>query len=215
MWQGTVHPAYDNPRPEVTPLVPPHARTILDVGCSTGRMGSALRSAGRRVVGIEADPGLAAVASDRLDAVIVADVEALAAAGDDPGGPFDCVVFADVLEHLRDPWAALRWGAGLVAPGGSLVVSVPNIRHLHTLWALVVRRRWPYREVGIFDRTHLRFFARGNLDSMLAGTGFEIVELRRSRMVAVEGRFVRLNPLAPFLGDWGTLQFIFRAEKPQ
>ncbi len=210
---GEVHPAYANPRDEVTVLVPASARRVLDVGCSTGAMGTALAARGHEVVGLELDPELAATAKGKLHRVVQADVEALAAAGADVGGPFDCVVFADVLEHLRDPWSVVRWGAAQVAPGGSIVVSVPNIRHAKTFWALVVCRRWPYDPVGIFDRTHLRFFARRNLADLVAGTGFEVVEVHRHRMLTVR-HTSRWNRLAPLLGDLGTLQFVFRAERP-
>jgi 2-polyprenyl-3-methyl-5-hydroxy-6-metoxy-1,4-benzoquinol methylase len=211
---GAVHPAYANPREEVTVLVPPGATRILDVGCSTGEMGAALRAKGHGVIGLELDPELAAAARTRLERVVEADVEALAASGGGvAGGPFDCVVFADVLEHLRDPWAVVRWGAAQVAPGGSLVVSVPNVRHAKTFWALLVRRRWPYDPVGIFDRTHLRFFTRRNLPELLQGTGFEIAELRRHHMLTVR-HTSRWNRLAPLLGDLGTLQLVFRAERP-
>lgn len=211
---GEVHPAYDNPRSEVTPLVPAGATRVLDVGCSTGEMGVALKGRGHHVTGVELDPALAARARARLDAVVEADVEALAAAGAPvAGGPFDCVVFADVLEHLRDPWAVVRWAAEQVAPGGSIVVSVPNVRHAKTFWTLLVRRHWPYEPVGIFDRTHLRFFARRNLPELVAGTGFEVVEVRRHHMLTLV-HTSRWNRLARFLGDLGTLQLIFRAERP-
>jgi 2-polyprenyl-3-methyl-5-hydroxy-6-metoxy-1,4-benzoquinol methylase len=213
MFGGAVHPAYANPRDEVTVLVPAGARRILDVGCSTGEMGAALRARGHEVTGVELDAALAAEARTRLDRVVEGDVEALAATGAALGEPFDCVVFADVLEHLRDPWSVVRWGAAQVAPGGSLVVSVPNVRHAKTFWTLVVRRRWPYDPIGIFDRTHLRFFAKRNLPELLEGTGFEVVALRRHRMLTVR-HTSRWNRLAPFLGDLGTLQLIFRAERP-
>jgi 2-polyprenyl-3-methyl-5-hydroxy-6-metoxy-1,4-benzoquinol methylase len=209
-----VHPAYANPRPEVQALVPHGARRILDVGCSSGVLGAALRARGSHVVGVEHDPKLGAMARSVLDDVVVGDVEAMAADGADPGGPFDCVVCADVLEHLRDPWAVTRWAAGMLDPGGSLVISVPNIRHLQTFWSLAVRRRWPYQGVGIFDRTHLRWFARANLPDLLDGTGLSIVELDRSYMLKVEQpASSRLNSVARHLGDLGTLQFIFRAER--
>jgi 2-polyprenyl-3-methyl-5-hydroxy-6-metoxy-1,4-benzoquinol methylase len=128
------------------------------------------------------------------------------------GAPFDCIVLADVLEHLRDPWAVVRWAAPQVAPGGSLVVSVPNVRHAKTFWTLLVRRRWPYDPVGIFERTHLRFFARRNLPELVAGTDFEVVAVRRHHMLTVR-HTSRWNRLAPLLGDLGTLQFVFRAER--
>jgi 2-polyprenyl-3-methyl-5-hydroxy-6-metoxy-1,4-benzoquinol methylase len=209
---GEVHPAYANPRDEVTVLIPTSASRVLDVGCSTGEMGVALKVRGHHVTGVELDPTLAATARGRLDAVIEGDVEAMAGEGRSLGGPYDCVVFADVLEHLRDPWAVLRWGAEHVALGGSIVVSVPNVRHAKTFWALAVRRRWPYDPVGIFDSTHLRFFARRNLPELVEGTGFEVVEVRRHHMLVLR-HTSRWNRLAPLLGDLGTLQFVFRAER--
>ena len=210
---GEVHAAYANPRPEVTALVPRTARRVLDVGCSSGVMAAALVERGHEVTGLEFDADLAAQARTRLPTVLEEDVEALAGA-DEPlaGGPFDCIVFADVLEHLRDPWTVVRWAEPQIAPGGSMVISVPNIRHLETFVALGLRRRWPYKDVGIFDRTHLRFFARENLPDLLGGTPLEIVELTRNRMVKIDPSS-RWNRLAPYLGDLGTLQFIFRAER--
>jgi 2-polyprenyl-3-methyl-5-hydroxy-6-metoxy-1,4-benzoquinol methylase len=175
-------------------------------------MGAALRARGHQVVGIEFEPALAERAVANLDNVIVGDVELLARDGVDPGGPFDCVVFADVLEHLRDPWAVVRWGDGLLAPGGCIVVSVPNIRHLETFWTLAVRRWWPYKEVGIFDRTHLRFFARRNLPELFEGTSLRITDVRRQYMLS-PSRGESFNKWASWLGDLGTMQFIVTAQR--
>ncbi len=174
-------------------------------------MGEALIRRGCEVTGIEQSPVLAAEGRQRLDRLIEADVEKLAAEGADPGGPFDCVVMADVLEHLRDPWLVVRWAAGLVDEGGSLVISVPNIRHAQLFWSIVMRRTWPYRDVGIFDRTHLRWFAYGNLAGLLEGTDFEIVELHRTFWLTHDDS--RLNRYASKFRDFGTLQFMFRAKR--
>lgn len=211
---GAIHPAYANPRTEVTALIPAAPGRVLDVGCSAGVMGAALQAAGHVVTGVEVDPELAAMARTVLDRVVEGDVETMAARQDELGEDYDCVVFADVLEHLRDPWSVVRWGARKVAPGGCMVMSLPNIRHAKTFWALARHRRWPYEAVGIFDRTHLRFFARRNLDDLVAGTGFELVEVRRHSMLTLR-HGARWNRLAPHLGDLGTLQFIVRAERPR
>ena len=208
---GKIDAAYANPRDEVTVLIPEQAKRILDVGCSVGVMGEALERSGREVTGIESFPSLAEEARQRLSRVIEEDVEEFVRRDSDPGGPFDCVVMADVLEHLRDPWAVVRWASRFVDKGGSMVISVPNIRHIHLFWSMAVRRRWPYRDVGLFDRTHLRWFAFNNLDELLADTGFRIVELRRSYRVLPDPS--KWDRIAPMLGDLGTLQFIFRAER--
>jgi 2-polyprenyl-3-methyl-5-hydroxy-6-metoxy-1,4-benzoquinol methylase len=212
---GVVHAAYANPRPEVAALVPGGATRILDLGCSTGHLGEGLMRPGREVIGVELDPRLAGEARTRLTAVVESDLEALAA-GPVPAAlvaPFDCVIAADVLEHLRDPWSVVQWAAERLTPTGSLIVSVPNIRHVRTFWKLLVRRRWPYEPVGIFDRTHLRWFARANLPELLTGTGLEIAELHRTYQLVPQWER-RVNKLAPLFRELGTLQFVFRAERP-
>lgn len=207
--------AYRTTRPEVTDLVPLRCRRVLDLGCSVGEVGAVLRERGHAVIGIEVNPRWAEQAGSRLDSVIQADVEFLAENSADVGGPFDCVVMADILEHLRDPWLVVRWVADLLTPSGCVVVSVPNVRHLQLLARVVVGRHWPYDDVGIFDRTHLRWFAYRNVAELVEGAGLHITTLTRSYDLWVEPRS-RLglwgNRVAPFLGDFGTLQFIFRAE---
>jgi SAM-dependent methyltransferase len=207
-------PAYSSARPEVVALVPMAARRVLDVGCSVGAVGRALRQRGCHVTGIEVDEAMALQARERLDTVLCADVERLADEGAVLGATFDCVVFADVLEHLRDPWKVVRWACVSLAPQGSIVVSVPNIRHAELVWSVVVRRRWPYKPVGIFDRTHLRWFARRNLPDLLTGTDLRIVEIRRTYMLSIaRGPTSPINRLARVLGDFGTMQFVFRAQR--
>jgi SAM-dependent methyltransferase len=172
----------------VRALVPASARRVLDLGCATGALGAALE---RTVVGIERDPDLAAVAARRLDRVIVADLESV-----DFGevGRFDCVVAADVLEHLSDPWTVLRRAvADALEPGGVVVVSLPNVRFFETFWQLGVRGRWPRRPQGVFDAGHLRWFTRADAVDLLTGAGLtieQVVPLIRIRPAG--SRFDRL-----------------------
>jgi SAM-dependent methyltransferase len=174
-------------------------------------MGQALEARGHRVTGLEANAELAGRARAVLSRVIEADVEVLAQNGGEVGGPYDCVICADVLEHLRDPWSVTRWASGLLTANGCLVISVPNIRHASLVSSVLRHRRWPYDDIGIFDRTHLRWFALNNLPDLLDNTGLRIAELARSYAITVNPAD-RVNRLARFLGDFGTLQFVFRAE---
>src|SRR4051794_33494036 len=137
---------YETDRRDVQAHVPVDAASILELGCSNGALGAALK---RRapdavtVVGVELDPSYAATAAERLDRVVVTDAEAFLAGPPPPEAPFDCLVAADVLEHLVDPWAALSRAAALVRPGGTVVVSVPNVLFFGALARLVRERRWP------------------------------------------------------------------------
>jgi 2-polyprenyl-3-methyl-5-hydroxy-6-metoxy-1,4-benzoquinol methylase len=147
----------------VAALVPPACRRVLDVGCGTGQLGALLRSRGHHVTGIELVPEAAREASRRLDHVVTADVEAEGF----PFAPasFDAILFADVLEHLVDPWRILCLATGLLTSIGIVVASIPNVQNLDVLRRLV-RGRWDYRERGILDRGHLRFFTLHSIHAL-------------------------------------------------
>ena len=82
-------------------------------------------------------------------------------------------MLADVLEHLLDPDAALARAAGLLAPGGTVIVSLPNIAYVRAR-ARLARGVWRYERTGIFDRTHLRFFTRRTAREMVERAGLEV-----------------------------------------
>ncbi len=155
-------------RPEIAAAVPASARSILDVGCGAGTLGAALKEEqpGRRVVGIELNREAAAVAQRRLDEVHVADVEEFAPPF--ARGEFDCIVFADILEHLKDPWGIVRRYSSFLAPGGTFIASIPNVRFIGLIGDLAERGEWKYRDEGILDRTHLRFFTKKEFLSLMA-----------------------------------------------
>jgi 2-polyprenyl-3-methyl-5-hydroxy-6-metoxy-1,4-benzoquinol methylase len=152
----------------------PTGGRVLDVGCGSGRTGLRLREAGNEVWGIDSAPEVAETASARLDRFVLADVtspEAVAAALGDVR--FDVIVLADVLEHLPDPLGTLRLYAGHLAPGGRVIVSVPNV----AVWYVrldLLRGRFDYTPTGTLDRTHLRFFTRRSLRRALSDTGFAL-----------------------------------------
>ncbi len=174
-------PNYETPRPDVTALVPEDAKLILDLGCSTGAVGEALKQRqDATVVGVELSEEFAAIAGERLDRVIVADAETFAA-GDPPAeAPFDCLVAADVLEHLVDPWTTMRGAVRFLRPGGRVVVSVPNVFYWKTLLKATARRRWPRDDEGIFDRTHLRWFGPEDIADLLREAGLGVLTISPS-----------------------------------
>jgi 2-polyprenyl-3-methyl-5-hydroxy-6-metoxy-1,4-benzoquinol methylase len=197
--------AYENPRPEVAELVPLGARRILDVGCSSGALGAALKQRqGAEVVGIELDPAYAQDAGQRLDRVLEIDIEQVAPEELGLAG-FDCLIAADVLEHLRDPWSTLRALVGALEPGGTAVVSLPNARYWETFVALGLRGTWPRRDEGIFDRSHLRWFTLSDAlelmrqADLLPATVSPRYRLRPSDWRSErQGRRLARTPLAPF-----------------
>lgn len=171
---GEHDPYYHNSRPELRALVPPHARRALDVGCGAGALGGALKlERAIEVVGIELFAEAAALASERLDGVIQADLEQLTELPY-PGGSFDVMFFGDILEHLHDPHRLLQVLRRYLAPTGSIICSIPNVKHWTVVFALLVQDRWEYEDQGLLDRTHVRFFTLEEIRRMLDETGFEV-----------------------------------------
>ncbi|AEF93757.1 Methyltransferase type 12 [Desulfotomaculum nigrificans CO-1-SRB] len=168
---------YRAARPEVANLVPPEAKRILDIGCGQGYLGAVLKEQQpqREVVGIELDQMAAAAAREKLDQVLVGNIEQMML--DFPTGYFDCVIMADVLQHLVNPWDTLLYIKKFMAPDGCLVLSVPNVKNFHLLYQLVNDGTWHYQEAGKLDRAHLRFFTLRELQEMLSSLNLSTSEV--------------------------------------
>ena len=205
--------AYTGLRPEIFSRIGSDRRSVLDVGCSNGVLGDAVkRRQDARVTGVEYDEQLAAEARERLDLVVTGDLNDVGSIVSQLEGPYDCMVFADVLEHLQDPWGVLEAFSEHLTPDGEVVVSLPNVGHLSTFTAVFLRRTRPRRDRGLHDSTHVRWFARNDISQLLAGASLQPVSWKRSQ------RFVdapvALNKLAllvgwiPGLRDLLTYQFV-------
>jgi len=131
---------------------------VLDVGCATGYLAAELSARRCEVVGIEPDPDSAAQAERSCERVVVGSFESAEDRAQIPG-TFDFVIFGDVLEHLVDPWEALRASRALLSAGGAVVVSLPNVAAWPVRLGLLAGH-FEYANVGLLDRTHLRFFTR-------------------------------------------------------
>jgi methionine biosynthesis protein MetW len=152
----------------------PSGGRVLDLGCASGGLLALLRPHASHLAGLELSASAAKAAAQVADHVVEGALE-------DPGlafeaGSYDLVVLADVLEHLADPGAALRRATGWCKPGGALLVSVPNVAHWRARLTLA-RGRWPAEDSGTFDSSHLRWFTRASLQSLLAEAGLADVEL--------------------------------------
>lgn len=207
---------YESARQDVLALIPLTVRNVLEIGCSAGALGAALRARQPSVVlGIELDAHYAAEASSRLNRVVMSDADAFATGEPPPEAPFDCLICADVLEHLVDPWTTLDRLVAFLSPGATVVVSLPNVLWHVALLRLLRRRVWPREDQGVFDRTHLRWFSLDDGSALLTDSGLAVTQVdfrywdaRRSRLRIYS--LLSRTPLRAFLAA----QHIYVAVKP-
>jgi SAM-dependent methyltransferase len=161
-------------RTEILPLLPSRMERVLEIGCGSGATLSYLKATGQAgwTAGVELFPEAAAEARQRLDYLVEGNIETMDL--DLEPGSIDAILCLDVLEHLFDPWAVVRKLDRLLRPGGVLIASIPNVRHVQVLVPLLLRGRWDYVDAGLLDRTHVRFFVRSTAIDLMECSGLEV-----------------------------------------
>jgi 2-polyprenyl-3-methyl-5-hydroxy-6-metoxy-1,4-benzoquinol methylase len=156
-------------------LLPQRCTKVLDVGCGDGRFAASIHNA-EEVWGIETDQLAAEAASLRFYKVINGTFkDAIARL---PLKYFDLVICNDVIEHMEDHEWFLDSVKTLIRDGGVLVASIPNVRYYKNLCELLLEKDWKYRDAGVLDRTHLRFFTEKSLRRTLSQHQYHIEEMR-------------------------------------
>lgn len=184
--------------------------TIFDLGCGSGTVGRNLLKAGKakEVIGIEIFPKAAREAGKYYTKVYTGNVEEM---DFDYNKYFDYVVCGDILEHLVDPWAMLKKIHRWMKDDGKIIISIPNIRYFRIIRDLFFFGKWEYKNAGILDRTHLRFFTRSSFYSSLKDTDYSVITYQ----AVIHGNKKKIfNKLT--LGSFAELlasQYVFVAQK--
>lgn len=202
---------YAAERPELLAFLRPHGPfgTALDIGCASGMLGAGLLREGivGACDGIELNADAARLAGTRLRQVWNGSIESVA--DGIPWQQYDLVILADVLEHLADPWAALRLLRERTAPGSRLMLSVPNVRHYKVSLPLLFRGEFRYADEGIMDRTHLHFFTRDSLEETVRECGWTI----RALGSHMKGRYRRWYMPTRLLEPFVAVQYMLICDK--
>lgn len=179
LWQDREHRNYVYPfgsRPECLALIQHPPQVVLDIGCGSGGVGSALRQRfpQAQLWGCEFNSSAAEHARQFFDCVVEQDVETVDFAAIGLKQPFDLICLFDVLEHLVNPWKLLHNILRIMAADAHVLVSLPNVSNIALLYD-ALHERWTYRSWGLLDFTHLRFFSDFEARKMFYQTGYRVL----------------------------------------
>lgn len=156
--------------------VPTDTKTSLEFGCGYGEFSALVKDKfDAETWAVEINEEAAHEAEKKIDKVL--NFDAAESLDNIPENYFDCIILFDILEHLLDPSALLRALKKKLSSKGVIIASIPNIRYYRTFVDLVIHGNLDYKEHGILDRTHLRFFTYKSIVKMLNLLDFEILVL--------------------------------------
>lgn len=164
---------YSKVRYEMLKYLPKDASRILEVGCGNGCFAEEIKK-GREaeIWGIELMPEEAAEAEKIVDKIFVGECEKFI--DQLPDNYFDVIYFNDVLEHLFDPYSLLKNIRAKLSPNGVVISSIPNMRYHKEMKMLCLQKDWKYKQHGVMDFTHMRFFTGKSIVRMYEEAGFTV-----------------------------------------
>jgi len=202
---------YDNYRNDIVPFIPKIAKTILDVGCGTGKLIGLLSQNGKICYGVELNINAATIANGNAYKIINKKIEE--ALNDIPNEFFDVILLLDVLEHTKEPLLILKSLKIKLNKSGIIISSIPNIRYFHTFYNLVVKKEFYCTESGVMDSTHLRFFTYKSILKLFNDAGYSII-LQKGINPTPSKKLKFLNFLSfGLLEDCQYMQFVTIAKK--
>lgn len=169
--------------------------SVLELGCACG--GSLMRlqelCPKADLYGIEMDDAAADIAAC-FGTIYCGDVESMSMP--EWKNKFDYVLCGDVIEHLQSPEHVLQKLGEYLKPYGTIILSVPNVMHI-SIFDHLLHGEWPYSDMGILDRTHMKFFTRKEIIELMEKNGFQIEAIESSEIRLTE----KLEMLAQTIGN--------------
>ena len=173
--ESVEHAYYSVVRYPLVSMLEGPAGSVLEIGCGTGQTLEYLKKTGaNRVVGVELRKEVALAAFDNEFIDEIYNVSFLDEIPPLSGQIFDTIILSHVLEHFTDPRIVLDKIKTHMHRGSTLLIAVPNVRHLTVLLPLVINGRFDYTNTGILDHTHYKLYTRDSIIKTLRVNGFAI-----------------------------------------
>ena len=213
LYEAKSNDYFDSNRNDILSLLPRKMNCLLEIGCGFGNTLKYIKDNYQCdwACGVELVHEAAEIARSKVDLVIEGDIENI----DLPIEPetLDVILCLDVLEHLINPWKVMSKLEALLKSDGVIIASIPNVRNFHVILPLIFRGEWKYLDMGILDKTHLRFFTRSTAIELIESSGLKIDMIKetgfeRGSKTRV-ANLVTFSIFKPFL----VVQYLIRAMK--
>ena len=168
-------PAHDNANLTVLEMLPSDAKKIIEIGCGSGALAREFKiiNPNCNYIGIDIVQDYVNMAARYCDSTVVADIEKQDENFFEKYKDRDCWIFADSLEHLVDPWLVLDRVRQVIPDYGTIVACIPNAQNWSIVGNLAIGN-FRYKDSGLLDKTHLRWFTRKTMIELFEGAGFEV-----------------------------------------
>jgi len=193
-------------------MLPSIKGRFLEIGCGSGATLEYIKSKGASyVAGVDMNSEAINLASRKnMDFILFANAER----DELPfvNKEFDCIILADVLEHLYDPWKLLEKITQYLKDEGCILLSIPNIKYYGILNRLIFHDEWTYSKSGILDSTHIRFFTLKEIKKLLNFANLKISECKWNISSGIKFKILNtflFNKLKPF----SVIQYYIKATK--
>jgi len=167
---------YANRRPEMISLISKSSKKILEIGCGQGNFSSQLVNKKTEVWGVEPNKNSVKMAEKKLFKVLEGTLNERL--DDLPDNYFDTIILNDVLEHLLYPWVELESLKVKLVRNGEIISSIPNVRYAKNLFQYIFAKNWEYKQDGILDTTHFRFFTKKSILSLYKKSGYRVKKIK-------------------------------------
>lgn len=203
---------YSLDRPEVFDMIINNPNSIVEFGCGFGELGKKIKSTWAcNLIGVELNPVAKNYLLNYYDSYYIDNIENFNI--EKLNQSFDCFIYADILEHLRNPEEILMFHLNFLKKNGQVIISIPNIRNLKIIYDLFIKGEWKYLDSGILDRTHYKFFTRKSILDMLNNVGLKVEKISSNKdKFRFPKNIVSYIP-SVIIPDLQVCQWIIRARK--